>query len=149
MKVVFIQEVPKVAHPGEVKEVADGYARNYLFPRQLAVLATPAELKRVEALRKAEAHLLGKAEKEAESLSAKLRDTTITFKVKAGEQGQLYGSVTNVDIARGLQEAMGVDIDRRKVELGEPLRQLGTYEVTVKLSAKHSPKVKVVIEAEF
>lgn len=148
MKVVFLQEVPQVGRPGEVKEVADGYARNYLFPRKLAAPATPAELKRAEALRQAEVHRLEKAEKETETLAARLSATTISLKAKAGEGGQLYGSVTNADIARGLQETLGVEIDRRKVELEEPLRQLGNYEVMVKLSARHNAWVKVIIEAE-
>ena len=145
MRVLFLQTVPSVAEAGQVKEVKNGYARNYLLPKKLAALATPDELQRVDALRKAEAERQMKTMEEFAGLAQRLESTKITIKSRVGVNGQLYGSVTNSHIADELSRILEIDVDRRKVVLEEPLKRVGTYEVPVNLSHDVVPIVKVEI----
>ena len=148
MKVVFLKDVPNVASAGQVKEVADGYGRNYLIPKKLAVLATPAELKRLEAQRQAEVRREAKFEAEAGALAETIASLEIKLSAKVGEQNRLYGSITSGDIAAEVQRLTGKDIDKRKVELEEPIKELGSYEVPIKLTKDVTAKVKVLVEEE-
>ncbi len=148
MQVLLLQDVKGLGKAGEVKNVADGYARNYLIPRKLAVRATPAELQRVESIRKAALRRQRREESEAEALAAELAEVTLTFKAKAGETGKLYGSVTTGHIAEALSEKMGMEFDKRKIELEEPLRELGEHAVPIKLAPTVTGTIQVVIEAE-
>jgi large subunit ribosomal protein L9 len=148
MKVVFVQDVANVAKAGDVKNVADGYARNYLFPKKLAVLATPHELKRVEALREASARREEHTEHEAEALAAELGNLTVTIKVRAGTAEKIYGSVTSADIAKELKRVSGHDIDRHSIELDSPIRELGSHQVTIKLTRNVSASIGVTVEQQ-
>jgi len=148
MKVIFLEDIPHVARAGDVKNVSDGYARNYLLPRKLAVLATPGEARRVESIKKAASARAAKAEEEHRALAQRISGLTVTLTAKAGEGGRLYGSVTSADIAQKLSALTGYAIDKRKVELAEPLKALGAFDVPVKLSPTVEAKARVVVEAE-
>jgi large subunit ribosomal protein L9 len=148
MNVLLLQDVERLGQAGEVKRVADGYARNYLFPRELAVLATPGAIKQAEAQRKAEMRREVQAVTEAQALAAELDGMTVTFQARAGETDRLYGSITNVHIAEALSDKVGQEVDRRKIELDEPLKDLGTHAITIRLAAEAEAKVTVVIERE-
>lgn len=145
MKVIFLQDVPDVASAGEVKEVADGYARNFLIPRKMAALASPQALSQVVIIEKVE----GKTNEELIELAGQLEGKEVNLKAHAGAKERLYGSITSADIAAELESATGLAVDKRKIELEKPIHQLGSYELTIKLGKDITPKIKVnVIEAE-
>jgi large subunit ribosomal protein L9 len=145
MKVIFLQDVPQVAQAGQIKEVADGYARNYLIPRKLAALAQSQAVSQVESkVKKMEIHLTAEMTKLASQIDGK----EVNLKAKAGAKDKLYGSITSADIAAELQSATGLEIDKRKIELAEPIRQLGSYEITLKLGKDIAPKIKVTVTEE-
>ena len=149
MKVVFLEDVPKVAKAGEIKEVADGYGRNFLIPQKLAVLASPSALNAAETQTKIRARSQTQTEGETTELVRQLDGKEITLKARAGAQEHLHGSITSADIASELQNATGLVVDKRKIELDEPIRQLGSYEVAIRLAKDMIPKIKVtVIEEE-
>lgn len=148
MKVVFLENVPNVGKVGEVKVVASGYGRNFLLPKKLALLATPAALKEAEIQVKKEQERQLRLAAEMEKLAQQLQGFTLTFKEKVTSEDNLYGSVRDGDIAAQLNELTEFEIDRKKIELQEPLRKLGEYEVTVRLSKDLTPKIKVIISAE-
>ncbi len=148
MKVVFLQDVPNVAKAGDVKQVADGYSRNYLLPRKLAVIATPAELKNLELQRKAEARRQARTGQDAEAFAKVLQDTTVVLKMRAGTKEKLYGSVTSADIAREIKKLTKQDVDKRKIELAEPIRELGSHQVSIKLTKDVTAIVNVVVEQD-
>ena len=128
--------------------MADGYARNFLLPKGLAESATAAVLKRVEAQRGKEERRRAQIEVEVESIAHILDGVQITLKAKVGTQERLYGSITSGDIAEELQRTTGLEIDKRKIELEEPIRQLGESEISVRLSKESVPKIKVVVEED-
>jgi len=145
MKVIFLQDVPQVAQAGQIKEVADGYARNYLIPRKLAALAQSQAVSQVESkVKKLEIRLTA----EMQEIAGKLEGKEISLQAKAGAKDKLYGSITSADIAAQLQSATGLEIDKRKIELEEPIRQLGSYEITLKLGKAIAPKIKVTVTEE-
>jgi len=149
MKVVFLQDVHEVARAGDMKEVADGYARNYLIPQQLAAQADPRMMNIIEARIKASARLAAHTEAEMTKLAGLIDGQEITFKAKAGVKDRLYGSVTPADIAAALESATGQVIDKRKIELENPIRRLGSYEVPIKLTRDIVPTIILkVIEEE-
>ncbi|MCL5958588.1 MAG: 50S ribosomal protein L9 [Chloroflexi bacterium] len=125
MKVVLRQPVEGLGNPGDVKEVSDGYARNYLIPKGLAQLATRAQLKLVTDQKISKMQSMSRQERENRALAERIEKARLVFKAKVGEQHRLYGSVTSQDIAEKLSEALGQPIDKRKVELKEPIRHLG------------------------
>jgi len=148
MKVVFLQDVPKVAKAGDVKEVSDGYSRNYLLPRKLAVVATPAELKNMELQRQANARREVRTEQEAEAFAKVLQDTTVVLKMRAGSKEKLYGSVTSADIAKEIKKLTKQEVDKRKIELTEPIRELGSHQVSIKLTKDVTAIVNVVVKQD-
>jgi len=146
MKVIFLKDVPGSGAQGEIKEVADGYAMNYLVRRKLAVPATDQAIAQLKAQKKAEEKRKAEVEAELTNQAKAMNGKTITLTAKVGAKGKLYGSITSNDIAGELKRAHGIELDKRKIELSEPLHELGTFEVIVKLAKNHLPKliVKVV-----
>ena len=148
MKVIFLQDVSRVARVGEVKEVADGYGRNFLLPQKLAVLASPGAVKDMGAMIRREASHRAKTEAELAELANQLDGKEIVLKAKVGEKDKLYGSITLADIAVELERATGLVVDKRKIELAEPIRQVGNYEVAIKLGKDLVSQVKVTVAEE-
>ena len=147
MKVVFLETVEGSGTMGEVKDVASGYARNYLLPRGFAAPATPQLLTRAERLREIEEERQRAEDERAQGLVGKFeRPLVITARV--GEQGRLYGSVTNADIAEKAGEILGEDLDRRRILLPEAIRRVGVYTIGIRLSRNVTPDVQVVVVAE-
>ena len=146
MRVILKSEVAGLGRPGDVKDVADGYAQNFLLPRGLAIEATAAEMKVLSRARDAKRAKQDRAHADAEELAKRLSETTLVFKLKAGEQGKTFGSVTNKDIAEALQREHKVDIDRTKVHLPEPLKSLGVHKVEIRLLTDVRANVTVAIE---
>ena len=147
MEVILREDVEKVGSRGAVVKVADGYARNFLLPKRLAVPATDANKKIVEQEREAHLRREAKAKSEAEGLSQLISNVSVTFHQRVGENGQLFGSVTAKDIADAL-EAQKFHIERRKVQLEEPIRTLGEHQVLLRLHRDVSIPIKVVVEPE-
>jgi large subunit ribosomal protein L9 len=148
MKVIFFKDVPNVARAGEMKDVNDGYARNFLIPKKLAALATGDVRQHFEAEQRAIAHRQAQAEAEMQATAKLIEGKTVTLKGKVGAKDQLYGSITNTDIAIGLSKMLGTEIDKRKVELAEPIRRTGEYEAVVRLSGELTPRIKVKVTGE-
>ena len=148
MKVIFLQDVVRVAKTGEVKEVADGYGRNFLLPRRLAVLATAGALKEMEALIKRAASRRAKTEAELAELANQLNGKEVVLKAKAGAKEKLYGTITTADIAAELEHSHSLIVDKRKIDLVEPIRQVGSYDVAIKLGKELVPQIKVTVVEE-
>ena len=147
MKVLLIKAVKGLGKEGEVKEVANGYGGNYLVPRGLAVVATPGIIKEYEQRRRVEVGKHQREEDTAEALAKRLEGVVLTFTARAGEHGKLFGSVTAADIATGLEMETGHAVDKRKVVLEQPIRELGKYSVPIKLMANVVPEVTVVVQS--
>jgi large subunit ribosomal protein L9 len=147
MKVVFLQNVEGSGRTGEIKEVADGFARNFLLPRRLAAPATPDAVKRAEALAAAEARRQAELDDQARTLAEKLT-APIVITVRAGEQGRLYGSVTAGDIAEEASKLAGQEVDRRLLVLEEPIKEVGIYEIPLRLTQNVDATLMVEVVAE-
>ena len=149
MRVIFLQDVPSVAQAGDIKEVADGYGRNFLIPKKLALLVNSPATSLIKRQLKIKAASQEKTEAEAIKLAEQLTGKEIILKARAGAKDRLHGSITSADIAAELQNTTGLVVDKRKIELDEPIRQLGSYEVTIRLAKDITPQIKVtVIEKE-
>ena len=148
MQVVLLQDVAGLGSAGDIKEVADGYGRNHLIPRGLAQSASPGVMKRIEEQHRAGARRQEAAEAELSQLAEVLDGAEVVVKAKVGAQGRLYGAVTNSDVAEAIAEAIGHSIDKRRVELQEPIHQTGQYDVPVRLGKDLVPTVKVLVEAD-
>lgn len=148
MKIILKQDVPNLGQKGDVEDVADGYARNYLIPQGMAIKATRGALKDYEHRQKVQAEKHERMKKRAENLARRLTAQTLTFEVKTGGTSQLYGSITNADIAEALEEAIGVEIDRRDIPLAAPIREVGEHFVPVHLMEDVEPQVRVVVKPE-
>ena len=148
MKVVLIDEAPGLGIAGDVRDVKDGYARNFLIPKGLAVLATPQELARADARKKAEVERRTKLNLEMESVGEKLTEDRLLIAVRVGPGGRLYGSVTAAEIAEAVNETMGVEIDRRAVQLAQPIRELGHHQTPVRLAPDVIPNVTITVYQE-
>src|SRR6478672_5532087 len=129
MKVLFKKDVADVAKAGQVKDVADGYARNFLIPRGLAVVATSTALKQVADLQAVAARHAAEEEHTARGLKERLEAQPVVIEAKAGSQGRLYGSVTTADVATAIQKQLGASVERRDLEITEAVRQVGSYPV--------------------
>lgn len=143
MKVILLQDVEGLGKAGDLKDVANGYARNYLLPRRLAAGATPELLANQQQRIAAEQRKREKQQESNQQQAERLGQVSLTFKARVGRQGRLYGSITSQDIAAGLRESEGITIDRRVIELPEPIRTLGTFKVPVKLAQKLEPEITV------
>ena len=147
MKIILLEDVARLGKRGAVLNVADGYGRNFLLPRKLAVAATEGNLKRVEIEGKKERVQEAREEKDASQLKAELDQVSLKFPMKAGEGDILFGSVTTAGIAEMLEQK-GYSIDKRKIELQEPIKRLGDYSVPVKLHKSVVAEVKVSVVKE-
>ncbi|NMA62195.1 MAG: 50S ribosomal protein L9 [Firmicutes bacterium] len=148
MKVILQQDVKNIGKKGEIVEVAEGYARNFLLPRGLAVEASAGNVRKVEHQKQTESNKAARELKEAQKIGAKLKDQDVQVSARVGEGGKLFGSVTTQEIADQIRRQFSVEIDKRKIDLKEPIKSLGTHPVTVKVHPQvHVPvKVKVVGE---
>ncbi|MCX7667960.1 MAG: 50S ribosomal protein L9, partial [Atribacterota bacterium] len=148
MRVILIQEVKNLGKEGDVVEVKEGYARNYLIPKKMAIEATPGNLSQIEKLRKKRAMREAKELEEAKALQGKIEGMILTFSKKAGETGKLYGSVTAREIAEAISALIGFEFDRKYLELPEPLKDLGKHNVRVNLGKGIAATITVNILPE-
>ncbi|KPL84467.1 hypothetical protein SE15_05035 [Thermanaerothrix daxensis] len=147
MKVLLIKDVYKLGRAGDVKKVADGYARNYLIPQGLAILATPGALKRAEAIRAQAAARRAALNNELSGLAQRINGLVLTFPARASETGKLYGSVTPQMIAESINQKLGTQINRHQVET-EPIRTLGEHHARVRLTVDLLPEVRIIVHRE-
>ncbi|MGA2571004.1 MAG: 50S ribosomal protein L9 [Terracidiphilus sp.] len=147
MEVILKEDVADLGFRGEVVKVADGYARNYLLPRKLAMQATAANKAVIEQMKAAAARRSATEKAQAEDLVTKLEPLVLSFTRKAGEAGHLFGSVTSADIAAELA-AQGHEVDRRKIQLGDPIKSVGDFKVAIRLHREVTARVTVKVQAE-
>jgi len=147
MKIILTNEVSGLGGAGDVVEVRDGYARNYLVPRGFAIRWTKGGEKDVEQIRRARRMREIATIEQANEVKAQLEAVNVRLKVRAGDQGRLFGSVTPADVASAVKEAGGPDIDKRRVELGAPIKTLGSHKVSVRLHADVEAKIDVEVNA--
>ncbi len=144
MKVIFLQDVPNVAKAGEIKEVAAGYGRNFLIPRKLALLADSQVLSQIKTGGKTEVQ----RNIELSELARQVEGKEVSLKARVGARERLYGSITTADIGAELEQSAGLVIDKRKIELDEPIRKLGSYNVSIRLAKDIVPKIRVTVTEE-
>lgn len=147
MEVILKKDVDKLGKAGSVTSVKNGYARNYLLPQGLALVATPANLKVVEREKEKAAARLEKEKQQALVLADKIQTTSITITVQAGEEGALFGSVTNQDIAQAYKNE-GIAIDKKKIDLVDPIKEVGVFKVSVKLHPEVTAEAKIWVVKE-
>ena len=148
MKVIFLQDVKGKGKKGEVKEVSTGYANNYLLKNNLAEEATTGNLRKLKAKQQKAEEEAAVEKAEAEKLKKKLADINVQIKAKSGEDGRLFGSITNKQIAEALRKDYNIKVDRRKIELADPIRSLGHMNVSVKLHHEVTGTIHVEVIAE-
>ena len=148
MKILLTQDVESLGSAGEIKKVPDGYARNFLIPKGLAVLATEGAVKKARLQSKVQDKVQRRVEEEAASLAEILWQVTLTFKAKAGEKDRLYGSITSGDIVEALERQTGRAFDKRKLQLKGSIHELGVHRVPIKLMTDVVPEITVVVERE-
>jgi large subunit ribosomal protein L9 len=146
MKIILQKSVDKLGHPGDIVEVADGYARNYLVPRGLAVKATRGGMRHIDSLKRAHGVRVSAAKSEAEVVASKLAGTPVVVQARVGEEGKLFGSVTSAELAAEIERQTRIVVDRHDVHLDEPIRSVGTHEVRVHLFQDVDPIVSVRVE---
>jgi|OpeIllAssembly_1097287.scaffolds.fasta_scaffold107975_2 large subunit ribosomal protein L9 len=148
MQVLLLKNVPGIGSAGQVKKVADGYARNYLLPNRLAVPATDGAVKQADTIKEASARREAKTLAEAQELAKILAQTTLTFRAKAGQGEHLFGSITSGDIADKLVADKNIHIDKRKIDLLNPIKELGERKVAIKIHSDVVAHVNVVVERQ-
>lgn len=148
MKVILLQDVEGLGKAGDLKDVANGYARNYLLPRKLADGATPSLVANRQQRIAAEQRRLEKQAEQNREQAERLEQVALTFKARVGREGRLYGSITSQDIAAGLRDAENITIDRRMIDLPNPIRSTGTFTIPVKIAPKLEPKITVNVIGE-
>jgi large subunit ribosomal protein L9 len=148
MKVLFKKDVADVGKAGQVKDVADGYARNFLIPRGLAVAATQAALKQVAEVQAAATRRASEEEQAARQLKARLEAQPVVLQSKAGATGRLYGSVTTADVADAVKRQLGATLDRRGIEIADPIRQVGAHQVSARLHRAVTANLTVEVRPE-
>jgi large subunit ribosomal protein L9 len=147
MKVVLRADVETLGNKGDLLDVADGYARNYLVPRGLAIKATKGVVQQAEAMRRNRTARDARDREAAEEIAARLESARIELGARSGEGGKLFGSITSTDIASAVHQATGVELDRRKIELADPLKELGVVEVPVRLHPEVTATLTVEVVA--
>ena len=148
MKVLLTEDIPSLGLAGEVHTVARGYARNYLLPRREAILATKGALKQAEDIRQAAIRKRAQERSNADAQAEVLTGQQLLFNVRAGENDRLYGSITTSDIATKLEETVEFEVDRRRIALNQPIRELGLYDVTIRLMAEVDATFRVAVVRE-
>lgn len=148
MDVILTEDVIGLGEAGQIKSVAAGYARNYLIRRGLAIPATDSARRQVAAIERTALKRQSRERGTAEILADKVSGVTLTFHVKVGEENRLYGSITSADIAEALAEAIGEEVDRRRIELGRPIKTLGDHPVPIRLARDLVPEVIVYVKPE-
>lgn len=146
MKVVLLKDVKSVGKRDDIVTVSDGYARNFLFPQKLAAEATPGALKEIQRKRAAQDAREAEQLAEAREKAAALKDKTISLEVKCGEKGRLYGSVTSAEVAEALEKQHGVKVDKRKIDIGEPIRETGIRTISVWLYSGVTTPMKLDVQ---
>ena len=146
MKVILLQDVKGKGKKGQMLEVSDGYARNFMLPRKMAIEATPDAINTMRMNDKATQERIAKEKAEAMAVSKRLREMTVTVTAKGGGAGRLFGSVTNQEIADALEKQSGIKLDKRKIAIAEPIKSVGTYTVTCKLGYEITAPLTVKIE---
>ncbi len=148
MKVILLQDVKGKGKKGQMLEVSDGYARNFMLPRKLAIEATPDAINTMRMNDKATQERIAREKAEAMAVSKQLREMTVTVTAKGGGAGRLFGSITNQEIADALEKQSGIKLDKRKINISEPIKNVGTYTVTCKLGYEISAPLTVkIVEA--
>ncbi|MDD3393203.1 MAG: 50S ribosomal protein L9 [Clostridia bacterium] len=148
MKVILLEDVKSVGKKGELVNASEGYAKNFLFPKKLAVEATKANLNDFELKQKAEAKRKQEELEHAQQIAAVLKEQVVTIKVKTGGNGKLFGSVTNKEVADAIVDQTKLDIDKKKVSIGDPIKMLGERTATIKLHPKVTAEVSIkIVEA--
>ncbi|MDI9495891.1 MAG: 50S ribosomal protein L9 [Bacillota bacterium] len=145
MKVILLEDVKNIGKKGEIINAKDGYARNYLFPKKLAIEATEANLRSLEAAKRRKEEKENELLQEAKALEEELQKKTIVIKAKTGEQGKLFGSITTKEIADILEKDHKISIDKKKFDLEEPIKTVGEYKVKIKLHPQVSAELKVIV----
>lgn len=146
MRVILLKDVPSLGHAGDVRDVKDGHARNYLLPRGLAAPATTASLHALERTKAAAGRREARVAEELTALKSRLEALVVEVRARAGEDGRLFGSVTGQDVAEAIQRK-GVDVSKKQVELEEPIKNTGFYKVPVRLHPRHTAMVEVNVVA--
>jgi len=147
MQVILREDIDNLGKIGDLVKVADGYARNFLVPGKKAIEATPKNLNAMNHAKKMVSDRIRTMKKEATAEADRIKGLAVTIKAKTGEEGKLFGAVTSMDIA-GAMKAQGVDIDKRKIVLGEPIKRLGEYTVSIKLHTDVFADLKITVVAE-
>ncbi|MCD6016358.1 MAG: ribosomal protein [Solirubrobacterales bacterium] len=142
---ILLKDVDELGAAGDAVDVSPGYLRNYLVPRRLAQPATDASLQEAQRRREAAERAAQEAAERAEETAALLAKTVLTIQHRAGEDGKLYGSVTNAEIAEAISEARGLRVDRKKIRLDEPIREIGTYMIEIEVSGGATARVKTIV----
>lgn len=148
MKVILLQDVKSLGKKGEIVETAEGHGRNYLLPRKLAKEANAANLNQAKKDLATQAHRAAQRKDEAEVVAAQLAKINVLMKVRIGENGKMFGSIASKDVAEAVIAQTGLDIDRRKIELTEPVKGVGTYKAVAKLHPEIATAFTVTVEAE-
>ena len=146
MKVVLLKDVRNMGKRDDILTVSDGYARNFLFPQKLAAEATPGTLKEIERKRAAQDAREAEMKAEAQAKAELQKNKVITLQVKCGEKGRLYGSVTSAEVAEALEKQHGIKADKRKIDIGDPIREIGIREITVWLYTGITTKMKLDVQ---
>jgi large subunit ribosomal protein L9 len=148
LKVILTKDVEKIGSFGEVINVKDGYAKNFLIPTGMAILSTPGNLKQVDLIKKSKVKVEAKSIKEANEIAEQLNGLKLLFKVKSSAEGKMYGSITNKDIADKILSFKKIEVDRKKIELEESIKEIGSYEIEIKLYKDVKCNVIVSVEPD-
>ncbi len=148
MKVILTKDTPGQGKKGDTKEVTDGYARNFLLPQGLATLATPGTTQNAQVHRKQTIESFTREKEKLTEIARNINGKQATFHVRVGARERLFGSITTANIAEAISQLIGITVDKRKIELDEPIRKLGDYKITIKLSKDVEAKILVVVKEE-
>ncbi|MBO5657295.1 MAG: 50S ribosomal protein L9 [Agathobacter sp.] len=145
MKVILLEDVKALGKKGDIVNVSDGYARNAILPKKLGVEATPKNLNDLKLQKQHEAKVAQQIYEEAVALSKEIETKKVTVKIKVGEGGRIFGSISTKEVAQAAKEQVGLELDKKKMQLTDPIKALGTYEIPVKLHPKVTGKLTVVV----